>query len=45
MIKVIALDVKMTYGSTHNPLYDCEVAFKTYLHIQQNYQANKEEQK
>lgn len=21
------------YGSTHNPLYDCEVAFKTYLHL------------
>jgi len=22
------------YGSTHNPLYDCEVAFKAYLHMQ-----------
>ena len=21
------------YGSTHNPLYDCEVAFKAYLHM------------
>ena len=21
------------YGSTHNPLYDCEVAFKTYFHL------------
>jgi hypothetical protein len=26
------------YGSTHNPLYDCEVAAKAYLHIQQDYQ-------
>lgn len=29
------LEIK-DYGSTHNPLYDCEVAFKCYFHIINN---------
>lgn len=29
------LDIK-DYGSTHNPLYDCEVSFKVYKHILDN---------
>ena len=24
------------YGSTHNPLYDCEVAFKVWRHLEEN---------
>lgn len=29
------------YGSTHNPLYDCEVAYKSYRHILLNKKINK----
>lgn len=34
-IDIHGLTIK-DYGSTHNPLYDCEVAAKTYFHLTNN---------